>query len=1187
MNKRIVLLMSLFFTQIDAGAFGLKFLSSKSAESKFIVTEYEEKKQKLERLKKELGELEKTEEELAKETENQLGGLVKAEKIVKEKKVQSNVLELDFLSKEEAIIGDVRQFLTELQQVRKQSIYHLKKNIEILERYINNPVFSDLRIVDKASYQFAEFQNLSKQLLSAQEELSRHRDDKKRLEDEVANNARQLEQVDQELKQKEKDQEKFSPAQDKENLLDFRQKSELLDREIQLLKSKKNYYGERATALQYELDQINLQTFISKIKVDIFKKDLSKVDRKLWVNESDIQGVQSSLDEKKQQNLRRQERYSKDLSELTSTREKLKQSFDSFNSKLQKPVKDLRQLNEWLVDPKSVGNENSFYRVALLNDQLQTLDRNIFLLEAKQALNRTRVLSDELQLEAMKAWLNISQRKLMHDDENRRNKLNYFSVKRSEIKREIDEYKNKETAVTNLISLETRALSHIKQKMETLREQKVDFVKQYGEGVFKVVISELSKSQEELNEQLNLNGQLIKIYSTVNSLLTDMLRQADMIISKLEGIGGIWQRSAGAITWDGIKSTIPDIKFFAEDLINILSQSSFTDIVIWAKRTFGEPINILNIIFALLLLAALYFLLAISVPLLSKILYKVQKQHGWQFFIGSLATILSFFNRHLIGIYVWTTVFFMVRHDLILDFGIRIKVLFYLLSIPYLCYLAHTLIRDYLAENGKFMSEAFRDRFSWVMQLFLYATIVILFFRESFIIMTYGHSELPTILLAVYSIITRASLVFLIMTKELILDALPNRGKIWILMKDQINQYYSVFLVIIIALIIMSDPFVGYSRLVASVLQGTLWTIILTAAFWWMQKILKRYSSNLFFVSSGESVKERFSYAKTWYGLFIVASFALLMVVIGFLFAKVWGYPVSVDTISTFFSSELYKVNGDIPGDTISITIGSVIQLIIFLFGGFLVATLFNRYVLERIYNLLQVDAGVQNTVSRITSYLIVLVVLFVGVAKIGLGRWVPVAIGALFLGVAFAVKGPVDDFVSYFIILVERFIKIGDYIRLDDVKSEMSGVVRKITPRSVILRKKNAYNIIIPNSKLTRSLVLNWNYARGYLAFEDMVICIAYTADPMKAKELFLKILDEHPSVLKNPAPIVRINNFALSGYEFMLRGFISSANVLNQWDMRSDIRYMIAQEFKNAGIKLAVPIRDVTLGSVKDSKK
>ena len=1187
MNKRIILLVGLFFTQIDAGAFGLKFLSSKSAESKFIVTEYEEKKQKLERLKKELGALEKTEKELAQETENQLEELVKAEKFVKEKKVQATVLELDFLNKEEAIIGDVRQFLTELQQTRKQSIYHLKKNIEILERYINNPVFSDLRIADKASYQFAEFQNLSKQLLSAQEELSRHRDDRKRLEDEVTNNARQLEQMDQELKQKEKEQEQFSPVQDKENLLDFRQKSELLDREIQLLKSKKNYFGERAKALQHELDQINLQTFISKIKVGIFKEDLSKVDRKLWVNESDIQGVQSSLDEKKQQNLKRQERYSKDLSGLTSTREKLKQSFDSSNGKLQNPIKDLRQLNEWLVEPKSVGNENSFYGVVLLNDQLQTLDQNISLFEAKQSLSRTRVFSDELQLEAMKAWLNISQRKLMHDDENRRNKLNYFSVKRSEIKREIDESKNKETAVTNLINLETRALSHIKQKVETLREQKTDFVKQYSEGAFKAVLSQLSKSQEELNEQLNLNGQLIKIYSTVNSLLTDMLRQADMIIRKLEGIGGIWQRSAGAITWDGIKSTIPDIKFFAEDLVNILSQSSFTDIVIWAKRTFGALINILNIIFALLLLAALYFLLAISVPLLSKILYKVQKQHGWQFFIGSLATILSFFNRHLIGIYAWTNVFFMVRYDVVLDFGIRIKVLFYLLSIPYLCYLAHMLIRDYLAENGKFMSEAFRDRFSWIMHLFLYATIVILFFREAFIIMTYGHSELPTILLAVYSIITRASLVFLIMTKELILDALPNRGKIWILMKDQINQYYSVFLVIIIALIVMSDPFVGYSRLVASVLQGTLWTIILTAAFWWMQKILKRYSSNLFFVSSGESVKERFSYAKTWYGLFIVASFALLMVAIGFLFAKTWGYPVSFDTITNFFSSEIYKVNGNLPGETISITIGSVIQLIIFLFGGFLVATMFNRYVLERIYNLLQVDAGVQNTVSRITSYLIVLVILFVGVAKIGLGSWVPVAIGALFLGVAFAVKGPVDDFVSYFIILVERFIKIGDYIRLDDVKSDTSGVVRKITPRSVILRKKNAYNIIIPNSKVTRSLVLNWNYARGYLAFEDMIICIAYSADPMKAKELFLKILDEHSSVLKNPAPIVRINNFTLSGYEFMLRGFISSANVLNQWDMRSDIRYMIVQEFKKAGIKLAVPIRDVILGSVKDSKK
>lgn len=1178
--KKILFLFSFLFFSGEAGFFGFEF-GKRAVKTQFIVSAYEEKKQQLEVLKKELATIEETEKNKNAEVKKQIEIFDQAQEDIKEKKQSASGLDLGFLNKKDLLLGDIRQSLMEGQRIDKETVYHIKKTIETLDQYIANPVFADLRIQDKTSYQFDEFQNISKQLLSSEEELSRYREERKRFEDERNNNNRQLEQLNQELKQKERDQKGFTPNKEAEEAYDIRQKNEILDLEIKLLKAKIGTLDEKGREIKQELELTSLRIFIAKIKVDIFRKDLAKVDRKLWVNEADLQAAQKMLESKRQENTDKQNRYSKELADLAIKRDTLQHSFDKTNNALLVPIKDLRQLSEWLFDPATSGDEVAFYKIALINEHLQTTERTIEFLEAKQLLNKILVLNDELQLETLKAWLMITQRKLISDEVDRQSKLSYFNNKKADIERDLEEIKNKDTSVTNLMSIETRALSHIKQRFETLKEQKASFVKRYGESAYKTTIENLKKSQEQINEQLNINGQLIKMYSTIVATLSDMQRHVNIIIRKMESLGGVWQRAAGAITWEGIKSTIPDFKIFLEDLINIVSQSNITDAMGWLKLLVQDPINILNIIFVLFLLAALYLILAISLPVLGKLLINVQRTSGWKFLASSLMSILTFLRSHLLGIFIWGTLFCIIRYEMIIEVGVRAKILFYLLSIPYLCYLAQKFIKDYLIANEKFMSESFSKRFTMVFRFFLFATIMILFFREAFLITTYGHSELPTILLAIYSIIVRASIVFLI-TKELILDALPAHGKIWLFIKDQIDQYYTIFLVILIALIIMSDPFVGYSRLVGTVLQGSLWTVILAALFWWVQRLLKRYSSTLFF-SSGETVRERFSYAKTWYALFIVVSFAVLIALLIFFFAKIWNYPVSFENITSFFNFEIVKVKGDLPGQTIPITVRSLVVLVAFIFGGFFSASVFNRYVLDRIYNLLQVDAGVQNTISRITSYLIVIIILIIGLSRSGLSGWIPGAIISLGVLIAFAIKGPADDFVSYFIILVERFIKIGDYIRLNDVTSEISGVVRKITPRSVILRKKNAYNIIIPNSKITKSLVLNWNYTRGYFAFEDLSVTVAYASDPMKVKEVLLNILDENPTILKNPSPIVRISSFSLSGYEFMIRGYLSSSNVLNQWDIRSDIRFAIAQEFKKAKIKIAVPVRDVILEKTK----
>jgi len=400
---------------------------------------------------------------------------------------------------------------------------------------------------------------------------------------------------------------------------------------------------------------------------------------------------------------------------------------------------------------------------------------------------------------------------------------------------------------------------------------------------------------------------------------------------------------------------------------------------------------------------------------------------------------------------------------------------------------------------------------------------------------------------------------------------------LWAILRDRITRYYYLVVLIVLALVILSDPFVGYGRLVSAVLEAVALTIVLVVLLRLVYDFLRQYSSRIFFVSTDDAVRERFAHSKTWYVLFVVASLGILVFAALLLFARIWGYPVSFATIGRFFGTKLADVEGSRPGETIQITIKSIFELVLFVFGGVFVSSLFNRYVLQRLYSLIRAEPGVQNTISRISGYFFVIVPLIVGLQYVGLGSWNLWAVPLLMFVVAWAGRGPADDFFAYFIILVEQSVKIGDFIRLDNLHGDISGVVRKITPRAVILRRRASYAVIIPNSKLTRSVIYNWNYSHNYFGFDDMVITISYDSDPELARSILLKILDENELILKSPAPVVRIENFAVNGYDVRVRGYLSTSQVLNQWEIRGNIRRVILKEFKKHNIQLAPPIQEI----------
>jgi small-conductance mechanosensitive channel len=155
-----------------------------------------------------------------------------------------------------------------------------------------------------------------------------------------------------------------------------------------------------------------------------------------------------------------------------------------------------------------------------------------------------------------------------------------------------------------------------------------------------------------------------------------------------------------------------------------------------------------------------------------------------------------------------------------------------------------------------------------------------------------------------------------------------------------------------------------------------------------------------------------------------------------------------------------------------------------------------------------------------------------------------------------------------------------------DKSGAKLDGVVRHITPRYTVIRQRNSTNCLVPNSMIITKVVRNWHYSRTFIAFEDIYVTVPQTVPADFVRKLLLQVVDEHPYVLKNPTPLVRLVDFADNGYQFMIRGFLSSDKVMDKWDIESQIRLGVVRKLGEVGIPLASPIRVVLPANSIDPK-
>jgi small-conductance mechanosensitive channel len=219
---------------------------------------------------------------------------------------------------------------------------------------------------------------------------------------------------------------------------------------------------------------------------------------------------------------------------------------------------------------------------------------------------------------------------------------------------------------------------------------------------------------------------------------------------------------------------------------------------------------------------------------------------------------------------------------------------------------------------------------------------------------------------------------------------------------------------------------------------------------------------------------------------------------------------------------------------------------------------------------------------ARLVKALLIVLAVVIALPLVGIDLTVlSVFGGALGVGIGLGLQRIASNYVSGFILLLERSIRLGDMITAD----QFYGEVKDITTRYVVVRALDGREAIIPNELLITTKVLNHSHANNKVR-HALGLQVAYGADVERALRLMETIAARQPRVLKDPAPLAFLTGFAESGLALEL-GFWLADRDPEMPGVRSQIGLELLRTFRAEGIEIPFPQREVRILSTPEGGK
>jgi small-conductance mechanosensitive channel len=365
----------------------------------------------------------------------------------------------------------------------------------------------------------------------------------------------------------------------------------------------------------------------------------------------------------------------------------------------------------------------------------------------------------------------------------------------------------------------------------------------------------------------------------------------------------------------------------------------------------------------------------------------------------------------------------------------------------------------------------------------------------------------------------------------------------------------------------------GYSNMAAHVLKSSLATTFAVLGAWML--MLMAHGSLEWIIQTPPL--RNIPYLQSKANVIVSRSALLTNVLIGALFATlilvIWRvYDRPAEAIQGVFGF------GFMVGSR-KVTLGLVFTAAAVLYGSFLTSWAVQTMLMKGVFTSRELQVGVRISIARLIHYGFVFVGFLLALVALGVQlRDITIIAGALGVGIGFGLQGIVNNFVSGLILLFERPVKVGDFIQLGEQWAE----IKKIGLRATVVETLDRSEIVVPNSDLVSNQVTNWTLSHR-MARIVIPVGVEYGSDVPLVMETLNECAMASSKVMRMPEPQVLFVNFGESSLDFELRVWIS--NIEDRFSVKSQMHQEIDSRFRQAGIVIAFPQRDLHLRSADKS--
>jgi small-conductance mechanosensitive channel len=217
-------------------------------------------------------------------------------------------------------------------------------------------------------------------------------------------------------------------------------------------------------------------------------------------------------------------------------------------------------------------------------------------------------------------------------------------------------------------------------------------------------------------------------------------------------------------------------------------------------------------------------------------------------------------------------------------------------------------------------------------------------------------------------------------------------------------------------------------------------------------------------------------------------------------------------------------------------------------------------------------DLSLRKMGANIIRALLLLFGLLVALSAVGIDiRALSVVGGAIGVGLGFGLQKIAANYISGFVILAERSLRIGDMVKVDTFE----GRITDIRTRYTIIRSLNGREAIVPNETLITTRVENLSLADPRVLVQSTVQ-VAYGSDVRRLQPLLERAIAEVPRVIADPGPAVQLAGFPADGMELQISFWIGDPQN-GQGNVKSDVNLAVLAVLNREGVEIPFPQRVV----------